>query len=152
MRSVSCSPSKIMRCRMASTKACSARSARPCFPAMAASSCGVFLGLELLVAVADVVFAQAFARFEGADVFGNVVALVHELGVGLNEADELLAAHLLLARCLRGVAGNQRHDVVVVNDGGGKENEFEIQLVALPGWPGPSPFPCCSFSRWAVSR
>jgi hypothetical protein len=94
---------------------------------------------------------KAFARFQGVDVSGDVVALVHELGIGLNEADELFAAHLLLARCLRGVAGNQRHDVVVINDGGGKEDEFKIQLlhfraglvVALP---------CCSFRRWAVSR
>ena len=32
------------------------------------------------------------------DVGGDVLALVHELGIGLDQADELLAAHLLLAR------------------------------------------------------
>ena len=38
MRSVSCSPSKIMRSRIASTKSCSASFVRPCLSAMAASS------------------------------------------------------------------------------------------------------------------
>ena len=62
------------------------------------------------------------------DVVGDVVALVHELGVGLDQADELLAAHLLLAGRGLGVAGDQRHDVVVIDDGGGKQHELEIEL------------------------
>ena len=119
---------------------------------MAASSARFLLRLETAVAVADGFFAQAFARFQGVDVGGDVLALVHELGVGLDEADELLAAHLLLARVCCGVAGDEAHDVVVVNDGGGKEDELEIELVARPGWVGPSPLPCWALRRWAVSR
>src|ERR1017187_2526150 len=61
---------------------------------------GVLFRLEAGVAVADGFFAEAFARFQGGDVGGDVLALVHELGIGLDEADELLAAHLLLARRL----------------------------------------------------
>ena len=58
---------------------------------------GVFLCLEASVALADGGFVEAFARLQGADVLGDVLALVHELGIRLNQADELPAAHLLLA-------------------------------------------------------
>ena len=130
IRSVSCSPSKIMRLRMPSTKACRAAVARPCLPAMAASSAAFLLGLEAAVAVADGLFARGLSpAFERADVGGDVLALVHELGVGLDQADELLAAHLLLARRLLREAGDQAHDVVVIDDGGGEEDELEIELV-----------------------
>ncbi len=97
-----------------------------------ASSCGILFRLEAGVAVADGRFAEAFARFQGGDVGGDVLALVHELGIGLDQADELLAAHLLLARRLLGEAGDEPHDVVVVNDGGGEEDELEIELVHAP--------------------
>gem|GEM_PF-3150498 len=89
----------------------------------------LFVGFEALVAVADGGFAEGFARFQGGDVSGDVFPLVHELGIGLDEADELFAAHLLLARGLLGEAGDQAHDVVVINDCGGEEDELEIQLV-----------------------
>ena len=126
--------------------------ASPCLLAMAASSLAFFLRLEAGVAVADGFFAEAFARFQGADVGGDVVALVHELGIGLDEADELLAGHLLLARRLRGEAGDQRHDVVVINDGGGKEDELEIELLHGRGGVSSPALPCWSLRRWAVSR
>ena len=89
---------------------------------------GVFLGFKAGVAVADGGLAQAFAGFERADVFGDGVALVHELGVGRNEADELLAAHLLFARPLLGEAGDEGYNVVVIDDGGGEEHELEVDL------------------------
>jgi len=88
----------------------------------------VLFRLEAGVAVADGFFAEAFARLEGGDVVGDVLALIQELGIGLDEADELLAAHLLLAGCLLGEAGDEAHDVVVINDGGGKDDELEIEL------------------------
>ena len=43
---------------------------------------GVFLGLEAGVAFADGGLAETFASLERADVGGDVVAFVHELGVG----------------------------------------------------------------------
>ena len=103
---------------------------------MAGTDCGEFGGvlfrLEAGVALADGGFAEAFARFQGGDVFGDVPALVHEFGIGLDEADELLAAHLLLARPLLGEAGDKPHDVVVIDDGGGEEHELEIHLINVP--------------------
>ena len=54
----------------------------------------------------------------------------------------------------RGLAGvgDQLHDVVVVDDGGGEEDELEVELVDF-GVGSVSPgFSCCSFRRWAVSR
>ncbi len=92
---------------------------------------GLFLGFEAPVALADGLFAKGFARLQGGNVSADVLALVHELGIGLNQADELLAAHLLLARCLLGEAGDESHDVVVINDGGSKQNELKIQLVNI---------------------
>ena len=92
---------------------------------------GVLFHLEAGVALADGRFAEALARFERADVFGDVVALVHELGIGADEADEFLAGHLGLARPPGGEAGDEAHDVVVINDGGGEEDELEVELVDL---------------------
>ena len=66
---------------------------------------------------------------EAAEAHGDVVTLVDELGFGADEADELLACPLRLARSLSRVAGNEAHDVVVIDDGGGKEDELEVDLV-----------------------
>ena len=54
-----------------------------------------------------------------------------EFGVGLDQADELLAADRELLRVLTRVFGDQLHDVVVVDIGGGEENELEVKLVDL---------------------
>ena len=58
---------------------------------------GILLGLEADVALADGGLAEALARLECADVGGDILALVHELGIGANETDKLLARHLRLA-------------------------------------------------------
>ena len=127
--------------------------ARPCRAAMAASSLGVLLRLEAGVALADGGFAEAFAGLERADVFGDVVPLVHELGIGADEADEFLAGHLRLARPLLPRTGDEAHDVVVINDGGGEEDELEVDLIHGVGSSSSSPvLPCCSLSFLAVSR
>ena len=89
----------------------------------------VFLRLELEVAFADGGFSEAFALLQSGDIGGNVVSLVHELGIGLDYADELFAGHLLFARRLLRVAGNQRHDVIVINVGRSEEDEFKINLI-----------------------
>ena len=47
IRSVNRSPSKIMRCRIPSTKPCREAMASPCFPAMAATSWAFFSALKL---------------------------------------------------------------------------------------------------------
>src|SRR5256885_711530 len=57
--------------------------------------------------------------------------LVEELGVGLDQADELLAADRKLLRVLTRVLGDQLHNVVVVDDGGGKKDELEVEVVDL---------------------
>ena len=44
--------------------------------------------------------AQAFAGLQPANVLADVLALAHELGIGGDQADQLLAAHAGLARCL----------------------------------------------------
>ena len=85
--------------------------------------------LEALVAAPDLFLGEGSAGFERPDVFGDLVELVHELGVGADEADELIAAHLLLGGRLPAEAGDELHDVVVVDVGGGKEDELEIELV-----------------------
>ena len=54
----------------------------------------ILLRLEAAVALTDGGFAEAFASFKRADVGGDVVALVHELGIGADQADEFLAGHL----------------------------------------------------------
>ena len=114
---------------MPSTKVCRAAVARPCLRGDGGEFLGVLLRLEAGVAVADGGFAEALARLERADVFGDVVALVHELGIGADEADEFLAGHLRLARAFCREAGDEAHDVVVINDGGGEEDELEVELV-----------------------
>jgi hypothetical protein len=83
MRSLSCSPSKIMRSQDAVHKGLQGGGGRPCLRGDGGQFGGVLLGLEAGVAVADGGLAQALAGLERADVFGDVVALVHELGIGL---------------------------------------------------------------------
>ena len=89
---------------------------------------GVLLRLEAGVALADGGLREALTRLECADVFGYCLALVHKLGIGADEADEFLAGHLRLARPLGRELGDEAHDVVVINDGGGEEHELEIKL------------------------
>ena len=87
---------------------------------------GLLLGLELNKAVANRGLAQPSALGQGLDVGGDVVAVVHELRVGADDADELVAGHLRLARRPRREAGDEVHDVVVVDVGLGKEDELEV--------------------------
>ena len=102
---------------------------------MAASSCGVLLGLEAGVAGADGGFAEALARLERADVVGDLLALVHELGVGLIRPMSCSRLIFGLPGLLLREPGDQAHDVVVVDDGGGEEDELEIELVdRSSGW------------------
>ena len=65
----------------------------------------------------------------GSTLVGDVVAGVNEFGIGLDQADELFATHLLLARRLAGVAGDEGHDVVVIDEGAGEQDELEIELL-----------------------
>ena len=58
-----------------------------------------------------------------------VVALVDELGVGGDQADQLLAAHRRLAGRLGLEVGDELHDVVVVDHRRGEEDELEIELI-----------------------
>jgi hypothetical protein len=60
----------------------------------------LLLGLELVVAGADRGLVEAFTLLECTDVFGDLVPLVEKLGVGLDQADELLAADRELLRVL----------------------------------------------------
>ena len=62
--------------------------------------CGVFLLFKAVIALADSSFAQPLAGFEGGYVGGNVLTLVHKLGIGLDEANKLIATHLLFAGLL----------------------------------------------------
>ena len=55
---------------------------------------GLLPGLELFVTGADGGLVEAFALLERADVLGDLLPLVEELGIGLDQADELLAADL----------------------------------------------------------
>jgi len=87
------------------------------------------LGLEALVTGADCLFFQLLAQRQAADVFGNIVAFVDELGIGLDEADQLLAVHGGLAGLLRRHPGDEAHDVVVVDEAGGEQHELEIELL-----------------------
>lgn len=90
---------------------------------------GVSLVLEAFVAVADLLFCEGLAGFERPDVFGDFVEFVHELRVGANEAYELVPGHLLLARRLPAEAGDEVHNIVVVDVCRGKKDELEIELV-----------------------
>ena len=58
-----------------------------------------------------------------------VVPLVDELGVGRDQADQLLAAHRRLAGRLGLEVGDELHDVVVVDHRRGEEDELEIELI-----------------------
>ena len=69
--------------------------------------------------------------FERADIFGDLLPFVEELGVGPDQSDKLVAADLELFRVLPRVFRHQLHDVVVVDDGGGEEHELEIELVDI---------------------
>ncbi|MNR38557.1 hypothetical protein D3C85_1566670 [compost metagenome] len=44
----------------------------------------LFLGLEALVTGTDLLLVQRLAHGQAANVFGNALALVDELGVGLD--------------------------------------------------------------------
>ena len=90
---------------------------------------GVLLFLEAHVPVADSLLVKPLARFQRFDVRRDVVAFVDELGIGLDQADELGAVHLLLAGLLLRILCDQRHDVVVVDHRRGEKNEFEIELL-----------------------
>ena len=114
---------------MRSTNACNASGVSPCFCAVCRHLLRVPLGLELLVALADGLLVERLAGLQRADVLGDRLALVEELGVRLDQPDELLAAHLLLLGILPGEAGDQAHDVVVVDQGRGEEDELEIELI-----------------------
>ena len=52
-----------------------------------------FLCLEAVESAADLIFVQGFIDWQATDVLGDVLALVDELGVGLNQANELLTVH-----------------------------------------------------------
>ena len=86
-------------------------------------------GLEAFVTTAALFFAQRLPHLQRFDIVGNLLALVHELGIGRNQANQHLAAHRLLARFRLRIAGKQRHNVVIINDGRGKEHKFKIQLL-----------------------
>lgn len=90
---------------------------------------GLFLAFEEAVVVLDLVFVEGGVGLEGVDVFGDVLAFVDELGFGGDESDELIAGHFGFLGVLLGVAGDELHDVVVINGGGGEEDEFEVELV-----------------------
>ena len=92
---------------------------------------GLPCSLELLIAGADRGLVEAFALLERTDVFGDLLPLVEELGVGLDQPDELFAADLELLRVRIRIPGDQLHDVVIVDQGGGEENELEVELVDL---------------------
>ena len=89
----------------------------------------VALVLESLVAGAHLVLGERPAGFKRPDVGGDLVEFVHELGVGADEADELVPAHLLLGWRLPAEAGDEVHDIVVIDVGRGKEDELEVELV-----------------------
>src|SRR3546814_4341331 len=55
---------------------------------------------------------QAFAGLEAAHVLADILALIHELGIRGDQADQLLAAHRGLAGGLHGDVRSQLHDVV----------------------------------------
>ena len=76
---------------------------------------GVFFPFESCISLTNGGFTQSFTDFQGGDLGGNVLALVHEFGVALDESDELFAGHFLLAGLLLRVPANQPHDVVVID-------------------------------------
>ncbi|SFE02430.1 hypothetical protein SAMN05428977_100512 [Nitrosomonas sp. Nm166] len=88
-----------------------------------------FGDLILSIFLSNALHGMGFAGVEAIDVFGESFAVVDELGIGLDQANELFAAHSLLARRLAGVAGNQRHDVVVIDHAACKQHELEIELL-----------------------
>jgi len=91
------------------------------------------VGLEPFVAGANGGLVEPFAFLQRADIFDDLLALVDELGVGLDQPDELLAADLDLRGGLPGIPGDQLHYVVVVDHGRGEQDELEIGLVDI-GW------------------
>ena len=95
--------------------------------------------------------AQAPAHGQRVDVGFDARALVHEFGVGGDQADEFAARHFpLVGRALR-IFGDQLHDVVVIDHLRGEEDQFKIRVRAAGGAFSPS----CSrnvLNRRAVSR
>ncbi len=89
---------------------------------------GVLLRLEALVTLADGLLVQPLAFREGVDVFDHVLALVEELCIAGQQADELLTAYLLLPGRLAGEAGDEFHDVVIVDERRVEQHELEIEL------------------------
>lgn len=92
---------------------------------------GDILLLEALVTIADGLFGDAGVEVEGVDIGDKVFAFVYEFGVGADEGDELIAAEFLLGGFLTGGLGNEFHDVVVIDEGGSKEDVLEIKLLDL---------------------
>ena len=86
-------------------------------------------GLEPLIAGAHRSLVESLALVERADVLGDLVAFVEEPSVGLDEPDQLLAADLALRRVFPRILGDQLHDVVVVDNRGGEEDELEVELI-----------------------
>ena len=89
----------------------------------------IFFDLEPLVAITDGGLAHALVSAQRLDIGGNVVALVHKFGVSLDEADEFVAGHGLLARHRLRISGNELHDIIIVDHRGGKEHKLKFQLL-----------------------
>ena len=89
---------------------------------------GVLLRLEALVTLADGLLVQPLAFREGVDVFDHVLALVEELCIAGQQADELLTAYLLLPGRLAGETDDELHDVVIVDERRVEQHELEIEL------------------------
>jgi len=90
-----------------------------------------FGDLILCVFLSNALHGMGCAGVEAIDVFGKGVPVVDEFGIGLDQANQRGAAHLLLARRLAGIAGNQCHDVVVIDHATCKQHELEIKLLHL---------------------
>ncbi len=89
---------------------------------------GILVRLKAIVALTDGSFTEPLARLERADIFGDVVPLVHKLGVGTDQTDEFLAGHLwgLFLR-LHGLERCVVFDGVI--DGRGGEDGIEAALI-----------------------
>ena len=88
---------------------------------------------EGLIALPDGLLVQRLAHGEGVDIGGDGVALVHELGIGGDEAHKLIAGELHALRGLASIFREQGHDIIVIDTGRGKEHQLEIQLAHLGG-------------------
>ena len=90
---------------------------------------GIFFSLEVLVAFANVLFAQTFAFIEGVDVFDHLLALIEKSGVAGQQIDELLTGHLLPLRRLTTEVDDELHDVVIIDERGVEQHKLEIELL-----------------------